>query len=120
MPDRQAILIVSDLKRTVGDAVKKLTLDVTANLIETTPVDTGHARANWVPSIGQPSRSEQASAAAQVSGQAAVATAREIAQPVYVSNNVPYITRLNEGSSTQAPAGFIQRAIRRAIKMQRP
>ena len=117
MPDRQTILIVSEMKRTAAEVVKKLTLDVTANLIETTPVDTGHARANWVPKIGQPERGEQASAAAQVAGQAAVATATAISQPVYVSNNVPYITRLNDGSSTQAPKGFVQRAIRRAIKM---
>ena len=120
MPENQAVFIISDLEKTTSDAVKKLTLDVTANLIETTPVDTGHARANWVPSIGEPSRGEQSSAAAQVSGQAAVATATQIDQPVYVSNNVPYIQKLNEGSSTQAPAGFIQRAVQRAIKMQRP
>ena len=38
--------------------VTKIGLDVTANLIETTPVDFGWARANWVPSVGRPERND--------------------------------------------------------------
>jgi hypothetical protein len=30
---------------------------------------------------------------------------------VYISNNLPYIDRLNKGHSKQAPAGFIESAI---------
>ncbi len=33
---------------------------------------------------------------------------------LFLSNNVPYISRLNDGSSGQAPAGFVQAAIARA------
>jgi formaldehyde-activating enzyme involved in methanogenesis len=32
-----------------------------------------------------------------------------------VSNNVPYINRLNEGHSAQAPAGFVQQAVAKAV-----
>ena len=35
--------------------IKEITLEATANLIEDTPVDTGWARANWIPSITTPS-----------------------------------------------------------------
>ena len=34
---------------------------------------------------------------------------------MFVSNNVKYITRLNDGYSRQAPAGFVQSAIRKAV-----
>ena len=33
----------------------------------------------------------------------------------FISNNVPYIRRLNDGHSKQAPVGFIQRAVRKAV-----
>ena len=34
----------------------------------------------------------------------------------WVANNVPYITKLNGGSSKQAPSGFVQIAIARAVQ----
>ena len=33
----------------------------------------------------------------------------------FITNNVPYIVRLNDGSSKQQPRGFVQRAIRKAV-----
>ncbi len=108
--------------------VTKLTLDVTANLIETTPVDTGWARANWVPNLSRPfvedlgsvTPSAQAAAGKRAQQQAAIGQFaaggyRLEAGPVYVSNNVPYISILNDGSSAQAPSGFVQRAISKAV-----
>jgi len=35
---------------------------------------------------------------------------------IFITNNLPYAKRLNEGWSTQAPANFVQAAIRRALK----
>ena len=104
--------------------ITKITLDVAANLMEATPVDTGWARANWVPSIGAPFGGGVGSilgdvAAAQGAQQAATigvaATYKLPMGRVFVSNNVPYITRLNDGSSKKEPAGFVQRAIRKAV-----
>ena len=46
--------IVRGLERVTERVIIKITTDVTANLIETTPVDLGWARANWVPSLGAP------------------------------------------------------------------
>lgn len=37
------------------------------------------------------------------------------ADHIFVSNNVPYIGALNAGSSRQQPAGFVERAIVKAI-----
>ena len=101
--------------------VKVITLDVTANLIEDTPRDTSWARSNWVPAIGRSVDETNGSplsvsTAAQQAGIAKVATGYTLSKgKVFVSNNVPYILPLNDGHSKQAPAGFVQLAILRAV-----
>lgn len=116
--------IIRGLERLGERVVTKVTLDVAANLIESTPVDTGWARANWVPSIGAPFGGGGSAVPGDVAGaqgaqQAAtigVATTYRLPMGrVFVSNNVPYITQLNDGSSKKEPAGFVQRAIRKAV-----
>jgi hypothetical protein len=121
-------VIIGEIDEAVAvRVVRKITLDVTANLIQTTPVDTGWARANWVPRLGGPSTGTapnpgegsgvSAASAQQSAGQAAVAARYNSLNNgrVYVSNNVPYIGRLNEGHSAQAPAGFVQAAVKKAV-----
>lgn len=120
----QITAIVRGIHAVTERAVKTVTLDVHANLVETTPVDTGWARANWVPRVGQPANEPVGSP-----GSSGVSAARAAAQngitqvlgyviqkgSVFVTNNVPYIERLNDGHSQQEPAGFVQRAIRKAV-----
>ncbi len=106
--------------------VSKITLDLTANLIQSTPVDTGWARANWVPAIGKPykanlsnvkatSAAASAAKAKQAGGTSSLTGYKLSRGSVFVSNNVPYIGRLNDGSSRKAPAGFVQRAVAKAV-----
>lgn len=128
-------VVVKSLEGLIVSILKKLTLDIVANLVSApdtgygTPVDTGWARANWVPEIGKPitdtaGTREQAerghiTLGNQQAGLAKVATSyRE--GPIFISNNVPYILRLNEGSSKQAPKGFIQNAIAKAVTEDLP
>lgn len=122
---QQTIRVISELDKTLERVMTSLSLEITANLIETTPVDTGWARANWVPTIGAQNNTP-ASAEARIENVPAQrarqqsSTARlpgyKIEQgSIFISNNVPYIVRLNEGSSTQAPEGFVQSGIQRAI-----
>lgn len=125
--DPQIKAIVRGLERLAERVIIKITLDVTANLIETTPVDTGWARANWVPAIGSKFEADlskvkatvagaTAAAATQQGAIAAVAVGYKLAMGrVFISNNVPYINRLNDGWSNQAPKAFVQRAIVKAI-----
>ena len=124
---RQVKAIVRGLDRLTERVVTKITLDVTANLVEDTPVLTGWARASWVPSIGQPALKDlsqpgpddgQAVAIAVAEQQAAtvgVLGYRLVMGRVFVTNNVPYILSLNDGSSKKAPAGFVQQAIGKAV-----
>ena len=88
-------------------------------LVLGTPVDTGRARANWQVNIGSPIlaqlEQEDPSGTETISRNTARIRSRRSEQSIFISNNVPYIVRLNEGSSSQAPAMFIQTAVATAV-----
>ena len=131
MSDPQIRLVIGDLKDFTEKKVKRLTLEVTSQLIERTPVDTGWARANWVPNIGSPIETDLSFIQSEEDRLASVGSARSDQQagiasvftyrldqgPVFVSNNVPYIQVLNSGSSDQAPAAFVEAAIQTAVNI---
>jgi len=120
--------VISSLNKFAEKHIKIITLDATANLVEDTPRKTGWARANWVPRIGAPSKlptdvtdpqpgQVQGRSAEREAGVLLVASSYKLVNgPIYITNNVPYIQRLNDGYSAQAPAGFVQSAILRAVR----
>ena len=114
--------IMRELYKRLERDVKIIVLDITAGLIEETPVDTGWARANWIPNIGSPFQGPVGShddfdTTQQEQGQAQVATKYKLEDgPVFITNHVPYVPDLNEGSSPQAPAGFIDEIIDRVVE----
>ena len=125
-------IIVKNLTRFTEQIVTRLTVESVANLQETpqdggTPIDTGWARANWVPQIGTPRtdtvgsrESAEAGSVNQAASQGGLArvvgTYRLVNGPVFISNNVPYIVFLNAGTSPQAQPMFVERAIERAVR----
>ena len=125
MPDQQAQTILRELQQLAERSIKKITLDITANLIETTPVETGWARVNWIPSVtksvqGTDGTRKQAESGSISSGKQAAGTAEVLgyklaAGRVFVTNNVPYILSLNDGTSEKAPRGFVEAAIEKAL-----
>lgn len=117
---RIADAIRRELTATTENVVRFLVLDIDRRLRRNpsrggTPVDTGHARANWVPSIGDPFRGEVDGDGAHDGGVADVLSYELGDGAAWVSNNVPYILRLNDGWSAQQPAGFVERAIAEAL-----
>lgn len=101
-------------------AAKALILEINRELRKSgtgTPVDTGHARANWIPSVGMPNRTEApgTSNAAAQAGAAVVASYKLGQGKLFIANVVPYIRRLNEGSSLQAPPLFVESCVIRAM-----
>tara|TARA_R110000737_G_scaffold47134_4_gene67060 strand:+ start:19009 stop:19416 length:408 start_codon:yes stop_codon:yes gene_type:complete len=125
--ERQIQIIINALDGVAEQIVKSVVLDVVANLVKApkeggTPVKTGWARANWIARIGSPGtepvgdpESVGSAKGAQNAALGSVLSYKLVSGPVFISNNVPYILRLNEGSSQQAPAGFVQRAIQLAV-----
>lgn len=104
----------------VAGVITLISVNVTFNLVESTPVDTGFAKTNWIPSVGIPKTNtsgsrEATNSGAQKAGLARVRVYRIGQGRVFIVNNVPYIGDLNDGSSAQAPSGFVQGGIVRGV-----
>ena len=93
-----------------------------SEVVPRTPVDTGHARRNWQVNVGAPNGQELPGV--DVSGSLTITSGKSklVASKgrnpfslVFIENNTPYIGRLNEGSSRQAPAMFVDLAITAAV-----
>lgn len=124
--DTQVTVIVKELGQFIEGLAKRLNLGIVADLVEVTPKDTGWAASNWVPSIGQPINATSGTRedaekgnldyAPQARGIADISTKYKLALgSIFISNNVDYILKLNDGSSRQAPRAFVERSIERAI-----
>ena len=107
----------------VGTVVKKLSFDIFADVVGGTPVDTGRAMNNWVISVGSPSRvvHEEGGSAGSIEASKAGNATTTLASvtnfdTVWISNNLPYIGALEEGSSKQAPSGWVAAAIQNNLR----
>lgn len=94
---------------------KKLAFDIFAGIVADTPVLTGRAMNNWNISIGSVDHSitEEGGTGGGIKGAKQAQATATLAglQPgftVWISNSLPYIVPLNEGSSDQAPANFVE------------
>lgn len=108
------------LNALIERSVKALILEVNRELRRKgtgTPVDTGHARAAWIPAVGAPNLTEPVGKDETLAkAGAAQVLAYKLGQgTLYLSNVVPYISALNAGWSEKAPALFVEMAIARAI-----
>lgn len=121
---RIAVLAVS-LEEGVHRTVRKAALAADQAIVLATPVDTGRARANWVVSINAPASGERPMPSSPAAGASeALEQGREVVgrygtnsshSAIHITNNLPYIGRLNAGSSAQAPAGFVEEAVQAAV-----
>lgn len=115
----QARAIGERLRKHVETIFKALCLEIDRELRKTTPVDTGFARANWVPSVGAPHTGEVAKvgggSAEHAAGVANVLTFKLGDGALWVSNGTSYISILNYGTSDQAGAMWIEAAVDRAV-----
>ena len=124
--DRQQIAdIVGELRSVAEKTVRDIVRNVARELDQHTPKDTGRAAANWIPSIGRPAVTPRGgfplakARERQGAGLASLAGYRLGQGNAHVTNNVAYIEALNDGHSQQEPAGFVQRAIARAVAKAR-
>ena len=125
---RSITIVINDLNKLLGVVMSSIATKVTMRLREQptgskfgTPVDTGWASSNWLPTLNRqvtaPTGSKTAVSTAE-SDQGLLALKSFKYRPdavIYVTNNVPYITELDRGYSRQQSRGFVQRAIVQAI-----
>lgn len=99
-------------------AVRRAAIAADTAVVNATPVDTGRARANWIVSEGAPNLSTtpalDPSGANAIAAGTAAANASRGDRPIYISNSLPYIVRLDNGWSKQAPRGMTQFALQAA------
>ena len=106
--------IVSRVNRRIDTQIRKSTIALFGNIIKMTPVDTGRARGNWQCSIGSPITSETDMIDKDGSFVTSLVAKRvKSGNVVWLSNNVPYISKLEYGWSKQAPAGMVRVSIAR-------
>lgn len=101
------------LVKRIADRTRELTINTAAELRAVTPVDTGHAARNWQVTIGAPASGEVEAANDAATALAGYDPERD--GSTFVTNNAPYIQRLNAGHSKQAPAAFVEQAIARVV-----
>ena len=112
-----SVPIGAELEKFINQDVRAISLNLLTGLVKTTPVDSGRAKGNWFVSTGAPDRStnetrRQGEALSQ--GSKEIAGAKKDEYPtITISNNLPYIERLNDGHSEQAPKKFVENEIRR-------
>ena len=111
----------SEINRVLSKLVGKLATNITIELVNATPVQTGFARSNWIPTIGVPfvgvvGSREGVDYSVQLSAVASLAGYSLDRGNIYITNNVDYIDELNAGTSPEAQAGFVEDVVDRAVE----
>ena len=96
----------------IDTVVNKTCFELSNSIVKKTPVDTGMARNNWMPSINTITDGGNIPSMAN----------KAYGNIYYFTNNLPYIRRLEYGWSKQAPNGMVRltlqefkRVIKKAI-----
>lgn len=123
----QATIELTDLTTKIQNAIQSVEKEIVENVYNNltgsppygTPIKTGWASANWVVSAQIPT-------GGQVADKGSVSTAKSHSQgtlatflssnlnecyTVFIDNRVSYINKLNNGSSTQSPADFVDLSV---------
>lgn len=101
--------------------VKKGALSALSDLVNASPVDTGRFRGAWVTSIDKasfevPPVGGESYPNNAVSEGAGVIESSDPFTAIFIQNNVEYGPFLDDGSSSQAPSGFVEMAVESAFK----
>lgn len=113
-----------EVGKVANDAAIQVALTIVGELAFKTPVDTSKALSSWFVTLGSPSNSVgkahysgEFGSTKNMSATETLAQARKVlankkaGQTIYITNNQPYIKRLNAGYSEQQAAGFVERAV---------
>ncbi|MBS9781511.1 MAG: HK97 gp10 family phage protein [Gammaproteobacteria bacterium] len=88
---------------------KDVAVQLFTDIIEDTPVDTGRAKGNWYASLNAPIRAigvhDSLSAVAKMN--------YGTDEDIYLTNNLPYIVRLEYGYSKKSPQGMVRKNVAR-------
>jgi hypothetical protein len=98
-----------ELNSAINSIARVEALNTLQDIKEATPVDTGRARNSWI--LTKNKRNFTRTGQGQLSIGALGPVPDDKIETLYITNGVPYIDKLNAGSSSQAPARFIERQL---------
>ena len=101
------------LEKRTTDLMRMATIEFYRQITISTPVDTGRARAGWLITVNAPSTEIVPEGQYTYSAIPPDVPAVTINDRYFITNNTPYIGKLNNGYSRQAPARFVELAAAR-------
>lgn len=98
-----------DVRVSVVRLQKQVAFDLFRRIIKRTPKDTGRAQASWTIALNQPDRTVQPAGKKSypLPKVSMRSVANKVGDTIWISNNLPYIERLEHGYSKQAPSGMV-------------
>ena len=94
------------IETSVDEITRKIALIAYDGITKKTPVDTGRARGNWNFSVGSPDSTIDENA---TKIKPAKLKKGDGLEDIYITNNLPYIKRLEDGhSKIKAPKGMVK------------
>lgn len=81
---------------------KRVANDLFKRIVDKTPVDTGRAQASWTMALNEADRSVQPEGQASYRKPQPPSLSVQPGDSIVISNNLPYITALEDGHSPQA------------------
>lgn len=125
------ITIAAGISGKLEEALHAFAMTAYDNLQFATPIDTGQAKSNWRVGVGalldeffplgdyNKRKGKHTPDVASVEATAALSHAAIAGwngdETLFIANSSPYIQYLNDGSSVQAPAGFVEFALASAF-----
>lgn len=113
----KSMSIKNELQADVNKVARMAAFFIDQRLVLQTPVDTGEARGSWQVSVNRPITSDnetqdKTGSLTLSQSRAIIESSQKITYPTfYIRSNKPYIERLNNGYSAQAPANFADKSI---------
>lgn len=110
-------------KSDIGTAKRAIVFNVFKEVIKKTPVDTGRAKANWFVTEGAPSKSVSTKRSKAHTGNIGINETYQlglISTDIgvdFLTNNLPYIKKLEYCGSSQAPSGMVRTTLREFIQI---
>ena len=123
---QRMVILADTVKGNSEKTVRRAALAADQTIVTLTPVDLGRAKANWIVTVGKPNTGTVESPGAGAAESQALAQGRGViagyklgAGGIFITNNLPYIKRLNDGYSRKRPEGMLDGAIQAALQQFR-
>ena len=105
----------AEVKAAHTEQIRAVGRELLELLVQGSPVDTGHFKANWQVSIGRPAtgivNGVDTDGAQTIARGEAVLRGVKAFDSVHITNNVPYGPELEEGSVQRPPAAMVRAAV---------